>query len=121
MINLSGSVGTYIHVTPKLNQYVAQTLGLGLDWTSSQITQRDRYSGLFLLFSGLASTYTKIALEFRLWQKSEIQEISEQFMPQQHGSSSMPHKKNPISAENITGLARILMSNAQVFLQNNIL
>lgn len=121
VINLSGSVGTYIHVPRQLNQYVAQTLGLGLDWTSSQITQRDRYSGLFLLFSGLASTYTKIALEFRLWQKSEIQEISEQFMHQQHGSSSMPHKKNPISAENITGLARILMSNAQVFLQNNIL
>lgn len=122
VVNLSGSVGNYAHLHPQIQVIVAKKLGLRPDWSSTQVTQRDRYIPVFATLAGLTNSFAKIATEFRHWQKSEVGEVMEAFnADHQTGSSSMPHKQNPVSAENICGLTRILVSNLRIFYDNNLL
>ncbi|APE74186.1 adenylosuccinate lyase [Spiroplasma citri] len=118
---ISGSVGNYAHVEVQVEEYVAKQLGLNLDPITTQVTSRDYHIALFTSFSKIASLLEKMALEFRHLQRSEVGEIAEGFSKSQKGSSSMPHKKNPISAENIAGLARLIRSNMNVTFENNLL
>ncbi|PQP78899.1 adenylosuccinate lyase [Spiroplasma sp. ChiS] len=118
---ISGSVGNYAHVEVQVEEYVAKQLGLNLDPITTQVTSRDYHIALFTSFSQIASLLEKMALEFRHLQRSEVGEIAEGFSKSQKGSSSMPHKKNPISAENIAGLARLIRSNMNVTFENNLL
>lgn len=118
---ISGSVGNFAHVEVQVEEYVAEQLGLNLDPITTQVTSRDYHSALFTSFSQIANLLEKMALEFRHFQRSEVAEISEGFSKSQKGSSSMPHKKNPISAENIAGLARLVRSNMNVTFENNLL
>ncbi|WP_348736265.1 adenylosuccinate lyase [Spiroplasma endosymbiont of Ammophila pubescens] len=118
---ISGSVGNFAHVEVQVEEYVAKQLGLNLDPITTQVTSRDYHIALFTSFSQIASLLEKMALEFRHFQRSEVAEIAEGFIKSQKGSSSMPHKKNPISAENIAGLARLVRSNMNVTFENNLL
>ncbi|WP_338991938.1 adenylosuccinate lyase [Spiroplasma endosymbiont of Seladonia tumulorum] len=118
---ISGSVGNFAHVEVQVEEYVAKQLGLNLDPITTQVTSRDYHIALFTSFSQIASLLEKMALEFRHFQRSEVAEIAEGFSKSQKGSSSMPHKKNPISAENIAGLARLVRSNINVTFENNLL
>ncbi|WP_342256684.1 adenylosuccinate lyase [Spiroplasma endosymbiont of Poecilobothrus nobilitatus] len=118
---ISGSVGNFAHVEVQVEEYVAKQLGLNLDPITTQVTSRDYHIALFTSFSQIASLLEKMALEFRHFQRSEVGEIAEGFSKSQKGSSSMPHKKNPISAENIAGLARLVRSNMNVTFENNLL
>lgn len=118
---ISGSVGNFAHVEVQIEEYVAKQLGLNLDPITTQVTSRDYHIALFTSFSQIASLLEKMALEFRHFQRSEVAEIAEGFSKSQKGSSSMPHKKNPISAENIAGLARLVRSNMNVTFENNLL
>ncbi|ALA97118.1 adenylosuccinate lyase [Spiroplasma kunkelii CR2-3x] len=118
---ISGSVGNFAHVEVQVEEYVAKKLGLNLDPITTQVTSRDYHIELFTSFSQIASLLEKMALEFRHFQRSEVAEIVEGFSKSQKGSSSMPHKKNPISAENIAGLARLVRSNMNVTFENNLL
>ncbi|MFU0251802.1 adenylosuccinate lyase [Spiroplasma sp. Moj] len=118
---ISGSVGNFAHVEVQVEEYVAKQLGLNLDPITTQVTSRDYHIALFTSFSQIASLLEKMALEFRHFQRSEVAEIAEGFSKSQKGSSSMPHKKNPISAENIAGLARLVRSNMNVTFENNLL
>ncbi|RUO86765.1 adenylosuccinate lyase [Spiroplasma endosymbiont of Megaselia nigra] len=118
---ISGSVGNFAHVEVQVEEYVAKQLGLNLDPITTQVTSRDYHIALFTSFSQIASLLEKMSLEFRHFQRSEVAEIAEGFSKSQKGSSSMPHKKNPISAENIAGLARLVRSNMNVTFENNLL
>ncbi len=118
---ISGSVGNFAHVEVQVEEYVAKQLGLNIDPITTQVTSRDYHIALFTSFSQIASLLEKMALEFRNFQRSEVAEISEGFIKSQKGSSSMPHKKNPISAENISGLSRLVRSNMNVTFENNLL
>ena len=105
---LSGSVGTYAHVPPDVEAHVADALGLTPDPVSTQVVARDRHAELTGALAILGTTIERIALEVRHLQRSEVREAREGFAPGQTGSSSMPHKKNPIASENLTGVARLL-------------
>ncbi len=118
---ISGSMGNYANIEPEVEVFVANELGLGLDTISTQVTQRDRHSFLISVFANIASTLEKIATEIRSFQRSEVQEICEGFKKGQKGSSSMPHKKNPISSENICGLSRFIRAFVTPSLENNVL
>ncbi|UZQ29629.1 MAG: adenylosuccinate lyase [Spiroplasma phoeniceum] len=118
---ISGSVGNFAHVEVQVEEYVAKQLGLNLDPITTQVTSRDYHIALFTSFSQIASLLEKMSLEFRHFQRSEVAEIAEGFSKSQKGSSSMPHKKNPISAENIAGLVRLVRSNMNVTFENNLL
>ncbi|MEJ5374945.1 MAG: adenylosuccinate lyase [bacterium] len=115
---ISGAVGTYAHVDPRVEQYVCQKLGLKPATVSSQIIQRDRYAEYFTTLAVIASSLEKFALEIRHLQRTEVQEAQEGFSTGQKGSSAMPHKINPITAENLCGLARLVRANAQAALEN---
>jgi len=115
---ISGAVGTYAHVDPRVEIYVCEKLGLIPASVSSQIIQRDRYAEYFCTLAIVASSLEKIALEVRHLQRTEVHEVEEGFAAGQKGSSAMPHKKNPITAENICGLARVVRANAQAALEN---
>ncbi len=115
---ISGAVGTYAHVDPRVEQYVCQKLGLLPASVSSQIIQRDRYAEYFTMLAVVASSLEKFALEIRHLQRTEVQEAEEGFASGQKGSSAMPHKRNPITAENLCGLARLVRANAQAALEN---
>ncbi|WP_338965239.1 adenylosuccinate lyase [Spiroplasma endosymbiont of Sarcophaga carnaria] len=121
VVKISGSVGNFAHVEMSVEEYVAQQLGLQIDPITTQVTSRDYHVALFTSFGQIASLLEKMALEFRHFQRSEVSEIAEGFSKTQKGSSSMPHKKNPISAENISGLARLIRSNMNVAFENNLL
>ena len=121
VVKLSGSVGNFAHIEPELEAYVAKKLGLGIDPITTQVTPRDRHINLFTSFSQIVSLLEKMAIEFRHFQRSEVNEMAEGFSKNQKGSSSMPHKKNPISSENISGLARLVRSNMLVTFENNLL
>ncbi|WP_425380235.1 adenylosuccinate lyase [Spiroplasma endosymbiont of Stenodema calcarata] len=118
---ISGSVGNFVHVEVAVEEYAAHQLGLQIDPITTQVTSRDYHVALFTSFGQIASLLEKMALEFRHFQRSEVSEIAEGFSKTQKGSSSMPHKKNPISAENISGLARLVRSNMNVTFENNLL
>lgn len=115
---ISGSVGTFANVDPSVEEYVCKKLGLKPAGVSSQVLQRDRHAQYLSAIAIVGATLEKIAVEIRGLQRTEIGEAQESFVSGQTGSSSMPHKKNPIICERITGLARVLRGNAAAGLEN---
>ena len=115
---LSGAVGTFANVSPKIEAHVCEKLGLRPAEISTQILQRDRHAEFFSSLAILAGTLEKIATEIRHLQRTEVLEAEEAFAKGQKGSSAMPHKKNPIGSENISGLARLVRSNALAAMEN---
>lgn len=115
---ISGSVGTYIHLDPKIELYALKKLGLKPAKVSTQILQRDRHAEVLFTLALLASSLDKFAVELRHLQKTEVLELEESFTKGQKGSSSMPHKMNPVRAERISGLARLVRANLQAALEN---
>lgn len=115
---ISGAVGTFANVSPDVEAYVCKKLGLKPALISTQVIQRDRYAEYFTTLAILASTVEKIAVEIRHLQRTEVLEVEEYFSKGQKGSSAMPHKRNPIASENLSGLARLVRSNASAALNN---
>jgi len=115
---ISGAVGTYANIPPEVEAYVCRKLGLQPAAISSQIIQRDRYAEYFTTLAIIASTIEKIAVEVRHLQRTEVSEAEEHFSRGQKGSSAMPHKRNPIGCENLSGLARLVRSNAAAAMEN---
>jgi len=115
---LSGSVGTHANIEPFVEEYVCGKLGLKPARVSSQIIQRDRHAEYMIAIAMMGTSLEKFATEFRALQRTEIGEVEEYFSPTQKGSSSMPHKKNPIMFERICGLSRILRGNAMAAMEN---
>jgi adenylosuccinate lyase len=118
---ISGAVGTYANVDPKVEAITCQELGLSSSPASTQVVQRDRHAEVLSTLAILGSTMEKIALEIRGAQRTEVRELAEPFGRGQKGSSAMPHKRNPILAERLCGMARILRANASVGFENNAL
>lgn len=118
---ISGAVGTYEHLSPKVEEYVCEHLGLKPEKISTQVIQRDHHSVFLSTLAIIASTLEKMAVELRHLQRTEVLEAEENFSKGQKGSSAMPHKRNPISAENITGQARLIRSYALAAFENNAL
>ena len=118
VIMLSGSVGTYAHVPPAVEQQAGATLGLRPDPVSNQTVARDRHAELLASLAIIGTSVERVALEIRHLQRTEVREAQEGFAKGQTGSSSMPHKKNPIASENLAGVARLLRSNLQAGLEN---
>jgi len=114
----SGAVGTYSFVTPAIEEDACTFLGLKPAPISSQIIQRDRHAEFFCVLAIIASSLDKFAQEIRLLQRTEVREVEEFFAPGQKGSSAMPHKRNPILSENLSGLARLLRGYALSALEN---
>jgi adenylosuccinate lyase len=115
---LSGAVGTFANVSPGVEAFACKKLGLKPAEISTQILQRDRHAEYFAALAIVAGTMEKIAVEIRHLQRTEVLEAEEPFEKGQKGSSAMPHKKNPIGCENITGLARLVRSNATAAMEN---
>jgi len=115
---ISGAVGTFAHIDPKVEEFVCRELGLEPEPVSTQIVQRDRHAEYLCTLAVAAASLEKIALEVRHLQRTEVREAEEPFAKGQKGSSAMPHKKNPIICERICGLARLVRANAQVGLEN---
>ncbi len=115
---ISGAVGTFAHVDPRVEEYVCEKLGLKPAPASNQIIQRDRYAEVFCALAVMASSVEKIATEVRHLQRTEVLEAEEFFRKGQKGSSAMPHKRNPILSENLCGLARMVRSYAVPALEN---
>ncbi len=107
---ISGSVGTFAHVDPRVEAYVAEKMGLRVEPVSTQVIPRDRHAAYFAALAVVASSVERLAVEIRHLQRTEVLEAEEPFDPGQKGSSSMPHKRNPILTENLTGLARLVRS-----------
>jgi adenylosuccinate lyase len=118
---VSGAVGTYANVDPKVETLTCEELGLKPDPASTQIVQRDRHAEVLAALAVLGSTLEKIALEIRGSQRTEVRELAEPFGSGQKGSSAMPHKRNPILAERLCGMARMLRGYAGVGFENNAL
>jgi adenylosuccinate lyase len=115
---ISGAVGTYEHLSPKVEEYVCDKLGLKPAPVSTQILQRDRHAEFMTTLALIGSSLEKFATEIRHLQKTEVLEAEEYFSKGQKGSSAMPHKRNPITCERIAGLSRVLRGNAQAALEN---
>ncbi|MFQ5585046.1 MAG: adenylosuccinate lyase [Calditrichia bacterium] len=115
---ISGAVGTFDHLDPFVEEYVCQQMGLKPAAISTQILQRDRHAEYFSALAIIAATLEKIALEIRHLQRTEVLEVEEPFGSKQKGSSAMPHKKNPILSERISGMARLLRGNLVAALEN---
>jgi adenylosuccinate lyase len=115
---ISGAVGTFAHLDPQVEEAVCRKLGLQFDPVSTQIVQRDRHAEFMAALAILAASLEKIALEVRGLQRTEVREAEEYFAPGQKGSSAMPHKRNPVTSEQICGLARLIRSNLQAALEN---
>ncbi|MEN3337097.1 MAG: adenylosuccinate lyase [Acidobacteriota bacterium] len=115
---ISGAVGTFAHLDPSIEASVCARLGLQPDPVSSQVIQRDRHAELMTTLAIVAASLEKFALEIRGLQKTEIGEVEEPFGKGQKGSSAMPHKRNPVGCEQITGLARLVRANAMAALEN---
>jgi len=115
---LSGAVGTFANISPKIESITMKKLGLKPAAISTQIIQRDRHAQYFTSLAILAGTLEKIAVEIRHLQRTEVLEAEEAFSKGQKGSSAMPHKKNPIGSENISGLARLVRSNCLASMEN---
>jgi adenylosuccinate lyase len=114
----SGAVGTFAHLTPELEEKICARLGLKAAAISSQVIQRDRHAHYLATLATIASTLDKIATEIRHLQRTEVREAEEYFSEKQKGSSAMPHKRNPVSSEQISGLARVVRANAQAGFEN---
>jgi adenylosuccinate lyase len=115
---LSGAVGTFAHNPPFVEEYVCRELGLKPAPVSTQIIQRDVYAEFFTTLAVIGASIEKFAVEIRHLQRTEVSEVAEYFSAGQKGSSAMPHKKNPILSENISGLARLLRGNALAAIEN---
>jgi adenylosuccinate lyase len=115
---ISGSVGTYIHLDPRVEALALRKLRLEPARVSTQVLQRDRHAEVLSCLALLASSIEKFAIEIRHLQRTEVGEVEEPFTRGQKGSSSMPHKKNPVRCERISGLARLVRANAQVGLED---
>lgn len=115
---ISGAVGTFAHISPDAEEKICERLGLIAAPISSQVIQRDRHAHYVSTLGLIAATCEKIALEVRHLQRTEVREAQEYFSKSQKGSSAMPHKKNPITSEQICGLARVVRSNAQAAFEN---
>ena len=116
---ISGAVGTFAHIDPKVEEHVAKALGLSVEPVSTQVIPRDRHAMYFSVLGVIASSIERLATEIRHMQRTEVREAEEFFSKGQKGSSAMPHKRNPILTENLTGLARIVRS-AVVPAQENV-
>ena len=115
---LSGAVGTFGHLKPEHEERICERLGLKPALVATQVIQRDRHAAYIATLAIIGSTLDKIAVEVRQLQRTEVREAQEYFSEKQKGSSSMPHKKNPITSEQISGLARVLRGNAQAAFEN---
>ena len=115
---ISGAVGTYAHVPPSVEEHVCSGLGLTAEPASTQVTSRDRHAHYVGTLALLGASLERFATEIRNLQRSDIGEVMEAFSTGQKGSSAMPHKRNPVLSENVTGLARLLRGYAQVALEN---
>ncbi len=115
---LSGAVGTYAHVPPEVESFVCSRLGIAIEPASTQVTARDRHADFLSSIALTGAALERFATEIRHLQRSEVAEVREAFASGQKGSSAMPHKRNPIAAENVTGLARLLRAYAQTGLEN---
>jgi adenylosuccinate lyase len=114
----SGAVGTFAHLSPELEEKMCARLGLKPAAISSQVIQRDRHANYLATLAVIASTLDKIATEIRHLQRTEVREVEEYFSEKQKGSSAMPHKRNPVNFEQVSGLARVVRSNAQAGFEN---
>ncbi|HVO80783.1 MAG TPA: adenylosuccinate lyase [Terriglobales bacterium] len=114
----SGAVGTFAHLSPELEEKICARLGLKAAAVSSQVIQRDRHAAYLATLAVIACTLDKIATEIRHLQRTEVREAEEYFSEKQKGSSAMPHKRNPVTCEQISGLARVVRSNAQAGFEN---
>ena len=115
---LSGSVGTFANIDPRIEKYVAKKLNLNIETISTQIIPRDRFAYFFTTLGVLAGSIERISTEIRHLQRTEVDEMSEQFQKGQKGSSSMPHKRNPVLTENLTGIARLIRGAVTPALEN---
>ena len=118
---ISGAVGTFAHISPQVEAHVCRNLGLKPAPASSQIIQRDRYAEYFCTLAVIAGSIEKMSVEIRHLQRTEVLEAEEYFSKGQKGSSAMPHKRNPIASENLTGLSRLVRSYALAALENQAL
>jgi len=115
---ISGAVGTFAHVDPRVEAFVAGRLGLAVEPVSTQVIPRDRHAAFFCALAVVASGVERLATEVRHLQRSEVREAEEFFHPGQKGSSAMPHKRNPVLSENLTGLARVVRAAVVPALEN---
>ncbi|NIE80753.1 adenylosuccinate lyase [Asaia sp. As-1742] len=115
---ISGAVGTYAHIDPRVEEFVAARLGLAAEDVSTQVIPRDRHAAFFCALGVISSGIERLAVEVRHLQRSEVREAEEFFHPGQKGSSAMPHKRNPVLSENLTGLARLIRSHVIPALEN---
>ena len=115
---ISGAVGTYQHLDPEIEHEVCKKLGLDVERVSNQVVSRDRHAEFLTTLALIATTIEKISIEIRHLQRTEVLEVEEYFLKGQKGSSAMPHKRNPIVTERMTGFARLLRSNAMAALEN---
>jgi adenylosuccinate lyase len=115
---ISGAVGTFAQISPKVEAYVCRKSGLKPAPISNQIIQRDRHAYFFATLAIIASSLEKFAVEIRHLQRTEVQEVEEPFTPGQKGSSAMPHKRNPILSENVSGMARLMRAYAMAAMEN---
>jgi adenylosuccinate lyase len=115
---ISGAVGTFANIDPGIEQYVAKKLGLAVEPVSTQIIPRDRHATFFSALAITASGIERLAIEIRHLQRTEVREAEEYFAPGQKGSSAMPHKRNPVLSENLTGLARLVRAAVIPALEN---
>ena len=115
---ISGAVGTFANVDPAVEEYVAEKLGLAPEPVSTQVIPRDRHAMFFSVLAVIASSMERLAVEIRHLQRTEVLEAEEYFSPGQKGSSAMPHKRNPVLTENLTGQARVIRSYAIPALEN---
>jgi adenylosuccinate lyase len=115
---ISGAVGTFANVDPEVEREVADKLGLAVEPVSTQVVPRDRHAMFFAVLAVLASSVERLATEIRHLQRTEVREAEEYFAPGQKGSSAMPHKRNPVLSENLTGLARVIRAAVVPALEN---
>jgi adenylosuccinate lyase len=115
---ISGAVGTFAHINPSVEAYVAEKMGLQIEPVSSQVIPRDRHAMFFCVLGVISSSIENLAIEIRHLQRTEVREAEEFFSAGQKGSSAMPHKRNPVLTENLTGLARIVRSSVIPALEN---
>lgn len=115
---ISGAVGTFANIDPAIEAHVAQKMGLAVEPVSTQIIPRDRHAMFFATLGVIASSVERLAVEIRHLQRTEVLEAEEYFAPEQKGSSAMPHKRNPVLTENLTGLARLVRGMALPAMEN---
>ncbi|MBL4891799.1 MAG: adenylosuccinate lyase [Rhizobiaceae bacterium] len=115
---ISGAVGTFANIDPHIEEHVAKAMGLAVEPVSTQVIPRDRHAMFFATLGVIASSVERLSIEIRHLQRTEVLEVEEFFSPGQKGSSAMPHKRNPILTENLTGLARMIRSYALPAMEN---